>query len=502
MKKYLKIVSLAVLVLIAPVSCELDKFPYDQIEQSQSFQTVKDATTLSNGLYAQLRGRLYGIYMFSTDVQADQLNATLDYGNRNGFPHKWAGFLADDYTIRDTWSGYYSTLANVNNIINNIDAITTETQADADLIKKFRGEAYFLRAFYYHQLVQRWAKDYEPGSADTDLGVPIVLIFDVTLLPSRASVQEVYDQILSDISQAKTNLSSIAGVVNSTRITIDAVTALEAQVYLCMHRWNDAVTAANSLINSTTPAYSLISDSDDFKSMWVNDDGTETIFQSYFKQPSELGNANSIYLGYNSAIKKWVPDFVPQQWVIDLYDENDIRKAAYLEKKLLYIQGSDYPDIYTINKYPGNPALFTTAVTNYMHMAKIFRIAEMYLISAEAAAQSAGSEAAALATLNQLRIARGLPELEGLTGSALVDAIKAERTRELLCEGKRLDDLKRWKMGFSRSTPQNQSLIVTSPGQEFHTKTVSAGEDKFVWGIPTRDIQANPNIANQQNPGW
>lgn len=97
---------------------------------------------------------------------------------------------------------------------------------------------------------------------------------------------------------------------------------------------------------------------------------------------------------------------------------------------------------------------------------------------------------------------RGLPELVGLTGTELMDAIKAERTRELLCEGKRLDDLKRWEMGFSRTAPQNTSLIVTSPGQEFHTKTVAAGEDKFVWGLPTRDIQANPNIANQQNPGW
>ena len=141
-------------------------------------------------------------------------------------------------------NGFNYSRSTVNNIINNIDAIITETQADADLIEKFKGEAYFLRAFYYHQLVQRWAKDYEPGSADTDPGVPVVLIFDVTLLPPRASVQEVYDQILSDISQAKTNLSSITGLVNSTRITIDAVTALEAQVYLCMHRWNDAVTAA------------------------------------------------------------------------------------------------------------------------------------------------------------------------------------------------------------------------------------------------------------------
>ncbi len=500
MKNYSKILSVFVMTALLAVSCELDRFPYDSIEQSQAFKTVKDATTLNNGLYAQLRGRLYGIFMFSTDVQADLLNATGDYGNRNGFPHKWTGFLADDYTIRDTWSPYYGALVNINNFIDNADVIVPTTAADSTLMSKYMGEAYFLRAFYYHQLVQRWAKDYEPATAETDLGVPLVLKFDVTLLPSRATVKQVYDQILDDLSEAKTYLASVAGAQNSAKITRDCVTALEAQVHLCMHNWTDAVTAADALITSGT--YPLISNAANFKSMWVNDGGTETIFQPFFSQPSELGNANSIYLGFNSALNKYVPDFVPQQWVVDMYENTDIRKNAYLEQKLLYIQGVNYPNIWLINKYPGNPALFTTAVTNYMHKPKVFRIAEMYLISAEAAAMTPATEGAALARLNELRTARGISTLTGLTGTVLRDSIRVERTRELLCEGKRLDDLKRWNLGFTRTAPQNIGLIVSSPAEDFHTKTVAAGADKFVWGIPTRDITANPNIASQQNPGW
>ena len=99
-------------------------------------------------------------------------------------------------------------------------------------------------------------------------------------------------------------------------------------------------------------------------------------------------------------------------------------KLPTLSRNPVYVMGTDYPSFWCINKYPGNPALFTAASTNYMHKPKIFRIAEVYLISAEAAAQTPATEAAALTTLNLLRVARGATALVGLTGTALMDAIK------------------------------------------------------------------------------
>jgi hypothetical protein len=498
MKNKIKIMSLTIVMIVTMVSCDLNRYPYDSIEQSQSFQTLKDATTLNNGLYSMLRGRSYGLYMFSTDVQADLLNATLDYGNRNGFPHKWNGFLSDDYTIRDTWQNYYNALVNVNNVLNNSGKIVLTVAADQLTMDRYMGEAYFLRAYYYHQLIQRFAKDYEPSTATTDLGVPLVLNFDITVKPSRSTVDQVYQQILTDLNQADVLLTGITGAANSTKITRDCVTALKARVYLCMHNWTGATTAANSLITSGT--YPLVTTAAAFKSMWSTDAGNEAILQLFASQPSELSNANGIYLGYNPANLKYTPDFVPQQWVVDIYAAGDIRKAAYLEQKTVLVQGTTYNNVWCINKYPGNPALFTGASTNYQHKPKIFRIAEMYLISAEAAAQSAGTEAAGLATLNLLRTSRGASTLTGLTGTALMNAIKDERVRELLCEGTRLDDLKRWKMGVTRLAPQNTAFLNLGP--DFDQKVVPAGDDKFVWAIPKNDITTNPNIANQQNPGW
>jgi len=498
MNKILKLLSISVVIGLVVVSCDLNKYPFDQIEQTQAFRTMKDAASLRNGLYSQLRGRFDGIYQFTTDVQADELNATLDYGNRNGFPHKWTGFLAGDYTIRDVWQYWYNSIANINDFIENAKLIDTEgSDANVATLNQYLGEAYLMRAFYYHQLVLRWAKAYDPATANTDLGVPLVLKYDVALKPARATVAEVYDQILSDLDNAKTLLATVTGAQSSKRITIDCALALEARVKLCMHDYTGAAADADAVISGG--AYPLVSTVANMQKMWVNDQSTEVIFQLYCSQPNELPNANNIYLGYNMTMDRYVPDFVPQQWVINMYSAGDIRKPVYLGQKMLKIQGTDYPNIYCVTKFAGNPALFTAASSNYMQSPKVFRVAELYLISAEAKAQTPAGEAAALITLNNIRTKRGLDAIT-VAGTVLMDSIKLERTRELFCEGFRLDDLKRWNLGFSRKTPQNMNLIIT--GADYDQKTVTANDDKFVWGIPTNDLTTNPNIANQQNPGW
>lgn len=502
MKKTIKIMSLAVVLMTIVTSCELSKYPFDSIEQSQAFHTIKDATTLDNGLYGNLRARVLGEYSYTSDVQADQLNATLDFGNRNGSPHTWTGFLANDYNLRDIWAGYYNDLINVNNFLANVDKIPLTTPQDTAIvkntasIKKYKGEAYLIRAFLYHQLVLRWGPAYNPATASTDLGVPVLLTFDLPAKPKRSTMADTYNQILSDIAQAKTLLAPVPGAQSSIKLTVDCAIALEARVALCMQNWTLAIKDANTLI--TPGVYPLVNTAAAMKSMWLNDVSTEVICQLFVSNPLELANANNIYLGFVSQKSWYDPDFLPQQWVIDLYDNADIRKAVYLDKKLVSIGGTQYSNIYCINKFAGNPALYTAPNTNYMQKPKIFRVAEMYLISAEAAAQTPATEAAALATLNVLRVSRGIPALTGLSGANLMNAIRDERTRELLCEGMRLDDLKRWKLGFTRGPVQNVNIV--NIGTDYNLKTVLATDPKFTWGIPSNDISTNPNLV--QNPGW
>lgn len=476
------------------VSCDVEKLPHDAIEQTDAFRTMTDAETIRLGMYAQLKNRVYGLFMFSTDVQADLLNATLDFGNRNGNPHRWEPLLSTDYTIRDVWQWYYSALVNVNNIVDNMMLVEADSDADIALLEQFTGEAHLVRAFYLHQLVLRWGMPYDPATASQDLGVPLVLTYDPAARPARATVQETYDQILSDLEAAKERLPH--GGQNSFFATRDAALALETRVRMHMQDYEGAVAVGEELINSGR--YSLETDLAGLNSKWELDQSSEIIFHVYVERPDELkagAGTNNIYLGFQPGSGKYTPDFVPQQWVIDMFEDNDFRKHVFFDEKPLFIQGQDYEGIKLVNKYPGNPELYPTH-TNYQHMPKVFHLSETYMNVIEAMFHV--DEGAALSYLNEIREARGVEALSGLSGDDLFEAIQEERLRELFAEGQRLNDLMRWDMGVERGEVQNPDFIMR--GSTFHELSIEPGHFKFVWGIPSNDMTTNENMV--QNPGW
>lgn len=488
--KKIKYILISVIATGIFFSCDLDRFPAGSIEQSQSFQTVSDADNLVRGAYSIWRSFMYGSYQMLPDVQSDLLHATVAYGNRLGNYYNW------DFTSANTsfpWANLYNFIVNLNNIINNIDNITPKDDNEKTQMANLKGEAYLMRAYAYHALVQRYAKDYEPETAETDLGVPLVLENDLTFKPSRSTVEVIYNHIVNDLTEAKKLVNATKDDAIPTRVTDDVVTALEARVYLCMHKWDEAASAANSLINKNI--YPLDNTADAFKAMWVDDNSKEIIMQLFLNNVENV-NQNGSYLGYSSGTKKYTPDYIPEKWVYDLFDVEDIRKTVYFMTDILNILGTDYTGIYMINKYPRTERFSTTG--DYKHSPIVFRIAEMYLISAEAAAQSISTEGAALSTLNALREKRGLDALNGLSGEVLMNEIRNERTRELLCEGFRLDDLKRWKLGIKRSEAQNAAIITPSS----INLEKPAEDNKFVLAIPRGDIMTNPNLKGQQNPGW
>lgn len=114
--------------------------------------------------------------------------------------------------------------------------------------------------------MQRYAKDYEPGAAAEAPGVPLVLDYDITLKPSRSTVEEIYAHITGDLAEEKKLVSVTKGSAIPARVTDDVVTALEARVYLCMHKWSEAAAAVNSLISKGT--YPLDDTADAFRAMW------------------------------------------------------------------------------------------------------------------------------------------------------------------------------------------------------------------------------------------
>ena len=400
--------------------------------------------------------------------------------------YRW-DFTSSQYDIEDIYEFNYVSINNCNNILENIDKILIESeeeQAKADMIK---GEAYLMRAICYHTLVLRFANDYEPASAETDLGLPLVLKMNPEAKPSRSTLAETYNQIKSDITEARKFLKT-EGESNAIYFTEDVIDAFEARVDLYMHNYGNAIVLAKNIIAK----YPLITDAKELENMWLNDEGSEVVYK-VFMSVDERKNETPYYLNYNTGLKKFSPDFIPTQWVIDLYDNGDIRKQASYRKDTIACLDLVAPDVYILNKYPGNPNLKKSEY-EYYQMPKIFRSAEAYLIAAEAAYYE-GDATGALGFINNLRAARSASALN-VSGDAVLKAIKDEWVREYIGEGHRLNNLKRWHEGFARHDVQNQSIVMN--GANYDQKVVEANDKRFVWEIPANDLKANSNLV----PNW
>ena len=485
MKKILIGTFCSALVLLS--SCDLDKFPSANISQETAWQTIADARNFRYGIYSYSQVVSGGLYTYAADYQSDLFNMTVSSGNRGGDLHRW-DFSNSQYDIEDIYQYNYTLINNCNNVINNIDNITVADEEELAEANTIKGEAYLMRSMAYHTLAVRFAKDYEPESAATDLGLPLVEVSDPNGKPSRSTLEATYQLIKNDIAQARQYLTT-PGEANSEFLTVDVIDAFESRVDLYMHNYTEAESLAQSLISK----YPLVNTAEGLESMWLNDEASEVLFRVRMTVDDRT-NDFLYYLNWSTANGHWAPDFIPSQWVVDLYEDGDIRKHTSFLQDDVQCNDIQAADIYLLNKYPGNPALDLSTEFEYYNMWKPFRVAESYLIVAEAAYRG-NDEATALDALNQLRDSRNASALN-VSGDALFQAIKEEWIREFVGEGQRLNDLKRWHDGFTRHDPQNMDILAVGMGME--TLSVDANNMRFVWEIPANDLNANSNLV----PNW
>lgn len=498
-------------------SCNLDRTPSNAIPEEKSVETVQDVKFWEAGFMAGLRTVQKGVFDNIQDIQADQLNASVGFGNNMANPYTWDAFIANDADLASVWHSYYNRIKNINFALPKFDAVPASSDEDKAIIKHAKGVGHFLRAYYYFNLALRFGTVYNASTAEQDLCVPLVLVYNKTELPKRATNAEVYNQILNvDLKAAKEFLADKVGTPMASEITIDAILALESRVLLYMSEWQKALQTSEGLVNKGTYILTPASEAK-FRQMWHQSLSTEEILQIQIQRPDELPNTSNYYSATTSYEREYglrnTPDYLPTQGIIDLYDDKDIRKKVYFEQQLCIYQGVTYPltvisklkgDVEFASLIGGSYGVWGGYVPNSLTNPKVFRIAEQYLIAAEAASML-GKKSDALRYLNTLRSSRNLGKLSSdITDSKLTAEIRDERTRELAFEGFRLWDIRRWNLPMKRHKPQTLSdgsspFLYSSVGL---TLEIPAGHDKFVWGVPSNDIKTNPNIANQQNPGW
>ena len=519
MKKILNIMKYAAVsavVCVTAVSC-LEKYPGSAIPVEESMQTFADAEQHLIGIYSSLKSsNLYsGSLTLLPDIQADLAMAVLT--NNNPHPDIWEwNIRPTNEEIEGVYGGLYSVIGNCNFYLDKIgEVMAAETDDDnLELLDTYTGEVYAIRALCYSELIKCFCEAYPASDADGNnpddeaaknmLGVVLRTKYSEPEPVRRASLYDSYQQVLSDLTRAEELLDdgdddptvNEGDVYDNYYISLAAVYAIRARVALYMRDWRSAVTYSTYVIEN--PAFSLSGTETNpttgytgFDSLWYFDTGNEIIWRIGFTPTSAGGALGTDFLNYTRDYTYLYPDFVPAEWVINLYSTNDIRYLAYFADSS--VEG--FPTIgYSFEiavpllaKYWGNRNFTNSYQLYHVCMPKPLRLAEQYLIRAEAHCRLGdGLAASDLTTLSQSRGAGAVS-----VGADWLETISNERVKELYMEGFRLNDLKRWHQGFER-TPNSYSQT------EGNDLEISADDPLFVWPIPQHEIES-PGSEIEEN---
>ena len=516
-KSYL-LVALSVCML---ASC-LDKFPQDEIPAGSAITTIEDANQAVIGIYnAWLSGALYSGYLtILPDLQTDFVYAINGYTNTYGDIWRWKDIHATNSQITSVYGALYDVIGRCNFLLANEEKVRENIYNDEDFdrLEQYCGEAYFARALAYSELIKLFCVAYDNDEmAEDALGVVLKKGYYSNDSLKRASLKDSYTFVIEDLERAEDCLQLTKEEENDETLTfysspyfsVYTVYALRARVALYMKDYENAIKYSSLLIeakdkfalSSASEIYTTMADYLSYTNknisyyeyMWRYNLSTESIWQVGFTTTSYGGALGSVFFNWDYSSYK--PDYVPAQWVLELYTANDMRYNAFFTQVTTgHSHGLTWP---LLAKYWGNQELFEGAQLRHVSEPQVFRLAEQYLIRAEAYAQKQNPDySKASKDIAELRKARYSSNASAsLTKENAMDVIEEERVKELYMEGFRLQDLKRWHKGFERK-PQEQSLSNGS------SLKVEADDPRFVWPIPQHEIESPdasilPNESNK-----
>ena len=493
-----------VAVLTTLSSC-LEKYPDYAIPQDKAINTLDDLDQAAIGIYDAFKsGALYSGYLtLLPDIQCDMVHAINGYTNTHGNIWRW-DILATNSEITSVYAALYQVIARANFLLEYAPRVEATLIEDSDIehYNQICGEAYFARAMAYSELIKLYCKSYESrDDANNELGVVLITKYNTDEPIIRATLQQSYEQVVNDLDMAaelmKVDSSlPMSSLFGSPYFNEYTAYALQARVALYMKDYDAAIDYSTRVIDSgyyilSSTTQMVTSELSHFAYMWQHDDATEIIWKVGFTPTSYGGALGRIFCNYDYSTLK--PDYVPSEWVLNLYHAADLRASTYFQTyQTGHSHGLTWP---LLMKYFGNMDFFNQHIL-HTTMPKPLRLAEQYLIRAEAYAMKqnytmAGND---LATLLASRYSSFSGSVT-LTEANAMQLIEEERIKELYMEGFRLMDLKRWHKGFERK-PQEQSL---EHGSELK---IDADNPLFVWPIPQHELESpgsmiEPNESNK-----
>lgn len=498
--RFNKITLLGLSIVLAAMSVSCSDFLAEENQsnftQENYFKTAEQAKTAINALYADLRfvtdgAGTYGESPFmmlefptgllNTEVGQSQFNRdlrTLSTNAENNYFNVW-------------WERSYGAIANANLSIKRIP----EIEMNEDQKQRLIGEAKFMRAFHYFNLVRIFGDVpliLEPVDANSEY-----------LYPERSSVASVYEAIVQDLKDAEN--AGLPSYTDSGRVTSNTVKGILAKVYLTMagyplqageEYYAKAAEKAKEVIDDGS--YSLFDDYDKLHNSDIRNTG-ELMFQNQYLTGANITSALTPWLLPRaldiSAYSDEYGVMVPTESFISTHEDGDKRLE---EQEFYYTQYPSYsnPDEMVefgtpyIYKFFDEDAVLRTAQSDLNWT--FLRYADVLLIYAEAGFEAYGPTEEVLSAVNQIRERADLPPFGN---DITAEDIWTERFHELAFENKYWFDMVRRRKALNTETGEWEDFV----GHSFsYGPTLT--EKYLLFPIPQREIDNNTTL--EQNPGW
>lgn len=494
-KKKYYILLISSLLIFSGCSEFLEEPDKSNFTKENYFTKPEHAESIVNSIYENLRpvlgGGFGGAPWMMIEFASGLANTELGQAQNSIFVRNLVNNSDNSYG-QTYWTSHYKGIANANLAIAKIPGIPMNEVAK----KKNLGEARFLRALYYFELVRIFGS-VPLITEPVDLG-------SKDLFPDPASIENIYKLIESDLLEAEK--SGLAARDATGRVSIGAVKSLLSSVYLTMAGFplnkpeNFAKAAEKALDVMNSNQFSLFTSYDDLHLASRKNSG-ENIFQVQYLENILPSNWQTSIIPYNQGISNYTDEtgaiFANKEFV-ESYEKGDKRtseKQFYYSSYTLRSNRNQSKNLGGYYLYKHFDIVAQTSTTSSGLNWTILRYPEVLLNYAEAANEVSGPTPAILNAVNLIRKRAELPELTGLTKAELREAIWRERWYELSFESKTWYDMVRLRKAFNVLTKKFEPYV----GHKFSYGPTLA-EKELLFPIPTAEIRNNKKL--KQNTGY
>lgn len=502
----MKKIFIILLISFIALSCKkdfIDLEPISDMNAGNFYQTEKDMNQAVMSPYASLRNLYNRFFIFMGEIRSDNTTFTWVPGNSKdmtSIDNFKDVLLSDNANVLSVWNNSYNTILRCNIVLDKIDAVVF---SDEKLKDQYKAEARFMRALIYFWLVRVYG---DVPQVEHELTV------EQAYALGRASTQEIYDFIVGDLKFAEANLPASYATVDIGRVTIGGAKGLLSKVYMTMAGYPlkkgvsyYALAEAKALEVIGMGQHSLVPD---YKALFdvAKKNSAESLFEIQYKKGGtgtgspwnnnfapRFSNKEVVLVGDKEGFNAPTPS------MSIAYENGDPRKTICMNDGYVTDPGGTFINEKYVRKYYDVSFSGSDNDNNWIEL----RLADIYLLYAEALVRQHKQQDLALTYLNKIRQrarnstggnASVLPDYVPFSSdSEFLLAIEQERRIELAFENHRWFDLVR--------TERAKEVMSAEQKEQNGFDPLSWTDNMLLYPIPLQVIQSNPEKI-KQNPGY